>query len=359
MIGSLNNGGSQAMIMNLYRNIDRTKIQFDFIIDREDEIFFADEIKSMGGRIYILPIFKGINFFEFTTSWREFFENHTEYKIIHGHVRSTASIYLSIAKKFGLKTIAHSHNISSGKGFSALVKNVLQFPIRFKVDQLFACSLEAGEWLFGKKAVKSSKFKIIKNAIDSKKYKFDLEKRKIVRDYYQLSDKYIIGHVGRFHNQKNHEFLIDMFNIVSKVRQDAVLMLVGDGELRDSITTKINKLNLEDKVLFTGARNDVHDLMQAMDIFVFPSLFEGLGMVVIEAQASGLRCIVSDNVPNEASITKLVERIPLKQDIWSQVIIGCSEEDRTIDYSEQVRAKGYDIDSNAKEIEDYYFKLYS
>lgn len=166
------------------------------------------------------------------------FENHSEYKIIHGHVRSTASIYLSIAKKFGLRTIAHSHSVSSGSGFSALVKNILQIPIRFKADYLFACSLEAGKWLFGEEAVKSNKFKLIKNAIDINKYKFDMEKRSFIRDFYHLNDKYIIGHVGRFHPLKNHEFLIDVFNVVSKMREDAVLLLIGDGELQNIIAKK-------------------------------------------------------------------------------------------------------------------------
>ena len=204
MIGSLDIGGSQAMVMNLYRNIEREKIQFDFIVDSPNEQYFVDEIKQLGGKIYSMPKFKGTNLFEMKTKWDRFFIEHPEYKILHSHVRSYASIYLPIAKKHGLKTIIHSHSTSNGKGFSALVKAVMQYPLRYQADYFFGCSKEAGVWLFGSKVANSDRFYILKNGIDINRFLFNKNKRKKIREQLKVSDStLVIGHVGRFNKAKN------------------------------------------------------------------------------------------------------------------------------------------------------------
>lgn len=359
VIGSLGNGGSQAMIMNLYRNIDRSKIQFDFIIDRPEEQFFSEEIKNLGGKIYILPSFKSQNILNYKKSWRKFFEEYSEYKIIHGHVRSTAAIYLKIAKEKGLVAIAHSHSTSSGSGFSSIVKNIMQYPIRYIADYLFACSYSAGEWLFGKKACKKNNFFIQKNAIDSKRYIYNNEKRKEKRKELQIENKYVIGHVGRFDAPKNHEFLIDVFKKVHDRNNKAVLMLIGDGNLRTFIEEKVEELEISDSVIFTGIRSDIPELLNVMDLFLFPSLFEGLGIVVIEAQACGLKCIVSNTVPKEAYVTDLIESIDLKasDNFWAKKILEYPSVYVRQNTYEEICQKGYDIISAAQWLQDFYLKI--
>lgn len=286
VLGRLDRGGAETMVMNLYRNIDRTRVQFDFIIHTNDECDYDEEILSLGGIIYHIPQFNGKNFLQFKKAWHSFFKTHPEYKIIHGHVRSTASIYLWIAKKYGLITIAHSHNTSSGVGFSAFIKNTLQYPLRYIADYLFACSKSAGQWLFGKKVLKKNNFIILKNAIDSQKYIYDPNIRIKVRKELQIADKFVIGHIGRFNIQKNHDLLINIFNTVHNRNKNSILLIVGDGELRSSIQKKVENLGLMDSVIFLGVRSDIPELIQAMDFFLFPSLFEGLGIVAIEAQVS-------------------------------------------------------------------------
>lgn len=359
VFGRLDRGGAETMIMNLYRNIDRTKIQFDFIIHTKDKCDYEDEIRFLGGRIYSIPRYKGKNHREYKNIWNDFLKQHNEYKIIHGHVRSTAAIYLSIAKKYKLKTISHSHNTSSGKGIVAIFKNLLQYPIRYKADYLFACSKSAGEWLFGEKACKSKKFYILKNAIDSEKFIFNKEIRIEKRKELNLQDNYVIGHIGRFHPQKNHDFLINVFKKVHEKNKNSVLLLIGDGELKKSIENNVKKLGIEKNVIFTGGRSDITELLQAMDLFVLPSLYEGLGIVVIEAQASGLHCVVSDNVPKETNITKNVKYISLKesQRYWSQIILKYFEGYNRKNTKDKIIDSGYDIKETSKWIEKFYFKM--
>jgi len=170
VFAQMNRHGSESMIMSMYRNIDRSKVQFDFIVHTTDKCDYDEEIESLGGRIYSIPRYTGTNHFLYKKAWHNFLKQHSDYKIIHGHIRSTASIYLKIAKKYGLITIAHSHNTSSGAGFSAIVKNIYQYPIRYIVDYLFACSKSAGTWLFGERACRKDNFFILNNAIDTKKF---------------------------------------------------------------------------------------------------------------------------------------------------------------------------------------------
>ncbi len=356
VIGSLNNGGSQAMIMNIYRNIDRTKIQFDFIIDRPEELFFAEEIKKMGGKIFLLKSINYCNTFEYTKQWNLFLNEHLEYKIIHGHVRSTAAIYLKIAQKHGLLTIAHSHSTSSGKGITGIIKNVLQYPIRYIADYLFACSSSAGEWLYGKNVLQKQNFIILNNGIDIERFLPNLEDRNNKRAELGLEGKFIVGNVGRFDYPKNHMFLIEIFKVVHDRNKDAVLVLVGDGELRTQIEKKIIDMDLQENVIITGVRIDIPQLLQAMDVFLFPSLFEGLGIVTIEAQAAGLQCIVADTIPQEVFITDLIQAVSLKASPqeWANIILSSTLKSNRRDTYEEIKRAGYDIKRTAKRQEEFY-----
>lgn len=362
VFAQMNRGGAESMIMNLYRKIDRSKVQFDFIVHTGEKGNFDDEIKSLGGIIYHIPRYNGNNHMRYKKIWEKFFERHQEYKIIHGHVRSTASIYLKIAKEYGLTTIAHSHNTSSGVGISAIVKNILQYPIRYTADYLIACSILAGKWLFGERACRKKNFFILKNAIDTKTFIYNENVRVEKRQELKIQDKFVIGHIGRFHPQKNHEFLIDIFKELHDTIDNAILMLVGDGKLRNLIEEKVNNLGLIDSVLFTGVRNDIPELLQAMDVFVFPSLYEGLGIVTIEAQAAGLQCVVADTIPKEAYVTDKVQTLSLKKSAeeWGSVILKCylTKKVRS-DTSKMINEAGYNVNENAKWISEFYCSLYN
>lgn len=358
VFGRLDRGGAETMIMNLYRKINLEKVQFDFVIHTTDKCEYSDEIESMGGRIYNFPTYKVYNHIHYVKKWKEFFEKKPEYKIIHGHMRSTASIYLFVAKKFGLTTIAHSHSISSGIGISAIVKNFLQYPIRYIANYFFACSKSAGIWLFGKKTCKRDNFIILNNAIDTKKFKFNKEMRAKLREKYNIKNKIVIGHVGRFVAAKNHTFLIDVFKEINKKNKDTLLMLVGDGELRESIEKKVSKLGLTNSVIFTGVISDIPGILQAFDIFIFPSLYEGLGLAVIEAQASGLPCIVADTIPKDAHITKGISVLSLNDSIsvWGEEVLNYSNSNRNISLS-PIKSSGYDIESTSEFLQDFYLHI--
>lgn len=357
MIAVLEMGGSQSMVMNIYRSIDRRKVQFDFIVDHPDrDIKLRKEIESLGGKIYFMPTFKGTNICEVQKSWKTFFLTHREYKILHTHSRSYASIYLPIAKKCGLKTIAHSHSTSNGAGITGYIKDLLQMPLRYQADYLFACSKEAGEWLFGKKYVKSKKFRIIPNAIDTKRFVFNLEIRNRIREELGVSNNFIIGHVGRMTYPKNHIFLLKMFAKFSRKIKNAKLLLVGDGELMENMVKEAKNLGIDNNVIFVGSKLNIYDYYQAMDFFIFPSIWEGLGIAIIEAQASGLHCLVSDAVPRSVDVgAGLVEFLSLDNN-WCKRIRKTEKRENTEMY---IKNAGYDITLNVDFLQNFYLSLYN
>lgn len=361
VFAQMNRGGAETMIMNLYRNIDRSKVQFDFIVHTEEKCAFDEEIEQLGGRIYKIPRYTGVNHFNYVKVWKDFFEEHTDHKIIHGHLRSTASIYLYIARNFNLKTIAHSHSTSSrGNALHKIVKRIMQLPIRYIVDYMFACSNEAGKWLFGERSKNGNRFKLLKNAIDIDKYLYNEKIRNAVREEFHISENFVIGHIGSFSHPKNHKFLVDIFYEVRKERSDAILMLVGDGELLTDIKMKISRLGIEDNVVFTGVRSDVPKLLQGMDMIVFPSIYEGLPVTIIESQAAGLKSIISDSITNEVMITSLVERLSLSLDasIWAQRVLENVNLQERKAYKNEIEHSGYDIMKTSKEYQDFCIGLY-
>ncbi len=359
VLGHLNRGGAETMVMNLYRNIDRNKIQFDFVISTREKCDFTNEIKLLGGRIYSLPRFNIKNAVHYTKAWHDFFKEHKEYKIIHGHVRSTAAIYLKIAKQYGLTTIAHSHSTSSGKGLSAIVKNTLQFQIRFIADYLFACSNAAGIWLFGEKACQKDNYFVLNNAIDAKDFTYNEEKRLQTRRMLQIEDKFVIGHVGGFKREKNHEFIVKVFKEVYKKCDQTVLLFVGDGKLRPKIEQEVNELDLTDHVIFTGVSSEIPSLLQAMDVFFFPSLYEGLPVTLIEAQAAGLPCLVSEAISKESSVTNLIEYYSLNNSIeeWADKLLHYSDSYTRRNTYDEIKNAKYDIGTTSKWLENFYLGL--
>lgn len=361
VIGSLNSGGSQSMIMNIYRNLDRKQIQFDFIVDRKNENFYANEIEKLGGRIYILPQYRLYNHFQYIREWNKFFKEHLEYTIIHGHVRSTAAIYLKIAKKYGLYAIAHSHSTSSGNGIRAIIKNVLQFKIRYIADYFMGCSKEANEWLFGKRVANSDKCIVLNNAVDIMRFLPNNQTRNKIRNEINVKDNEILlGNVGRFIKSKNHEFLLKVFNEYNmSTNKNSKLLLIGEGKTKKKILKIIKKKRMEDKVILKNTVRNVQDYYNAMDLFVFPSLYEGLGMVLIEAQLTQKKVIAADGIPKDTRISNYIKYLPLKEGYkyWAK---NCQKIlDLNVSYKiNQEKLKLYDIKEQVKIIQKIYLDNY-
>jgi len=359
VIGIMNRGGAESMIMSLYRNIDRKKIQFDFVENSNEPAAFDKEIYSMGGLIYRCPHYHGKNHSAYIKWWEDFFKaHHAEYTIVHGHLGSTAAIYLNIARKYNIFTIAHSHN-TAGRSLRDIIYQIYAYPTRHIADYFFACSLDAGVSRYGRRiCLKSKRFHVLNNAIETNKFKYDPVIRNEVRKKYHLESRKVIGHVGRFVTQKNHGFLIDIFKKVNDMDKDTILLLVGDGELRKDIEEKIKQLGLQNAVIFTGVQNDVAKFYQAMDLFLFPSLYEGLGIVAVEAQCTGLRCIISDKVSSECIVTDslvVVCSLKDKAEIWAKNILKTIDYER-IDCSEQVKRHGYDIRQTSEWLTNFYLE---
>ena len=348
-------GGLETMLMNYYRHIDHSKVQFDFLTHREFDGDYDKEIKELGGNVYHLSNLNPLSI-DYKTSLNDFFENHPEYKIVHSHLDCMAGIPLKYAKLNNVPLrIAHAHNSNQTKDLKYPLKLFYKRNIKKNANYLFACGDEAGKWMFN-----TDKFKVLNNAIDAKDYTFNMNIRNDKRKEFGISDDSImVGHVGRFFPQKNHDFLIDIFNQFHKDYPNSYLMLVGEGELKTSIQDKVNTLGLEDYVIFTGLRSDVNELLQAMDVFLFPSLYEGLPVSIVEAQAAGLPCLISDKVPIECKKTDLVYQLSLEDSVntWADKIYELSHISRRDTY-EEIKQSGFDIVENAKWLENFYIELY-
>ena len=355
VLGGLNRGGAESMIMNLYRKIDRNSFQFDFIIHTNGDQDFSSEVIELGGKIFVFPKFNGKNYRELKTKWSEFFKAHPEYKILHSHVRSYASLYIPIAKKNNVKTIIHSHSTSNGKGFKSLVKKALQYPLRFQADRFIGCSEASGKWLFGSRIIKSEKYSTLQNAITLENFVNDPVRRSILRDKLKISGKCYI-HVGRLHPAKNHGFLLDCFARIVSDDPQAVLLIVGDGECKDEIKKKIDELGIGESVRMLGSRADVPELLLAADVFLFPSIWEGVPLTVVEAQAAGLPCIVSDRVTEDVCVSELVTRLPISDPtVWAKNANSITP--YRIDVRNMISDAGYDVKQNAVLLEKYYLEL--
>lgn len=358
VLGGLRAGGAEAFVMNIYRAIDRNKVQFDFIKHTEEQGVFEEEIIRLGGRIYVCPRYTVKNHFEYCSWWKRFFVNYPEYKIVHAHVRSTAAIYLGIAKKNGCIAIAHSHSTSNGKGIPAVVKNCLQFPIRYIADYMLACSDEAGKWLFGKKAINQNKYWLIPNVIDCQRFSYSSDHRRAVRRTLNLTDVIVIGHVGRFTEAKNHSFLLEVFAEICNSRKDVRLLLVGDGMLKREIELKSKLLGVADKIIMVGEKVNTEDYYQAMDLFVFPSLWEGLGIAVVEAQASGLPVVISERIPQSVITEENVEVLSLNEgaSIWAKKIIQLLETSSRNEKEPEKTWKKFDVVQVAQKLQEFYLE---
>lgn len=352
IIGKWVGGGVEAVVMNYYRHIDRNKIQFDFICDDDSTNIPYEEIEKLGGKVILVPPYQKM--FKYQKEMKKILKDGN-YKIVHSHINTLSVFSLRAAKKAGVPVrIAHSHSTTNKKEWKKnLLKTFLRPFAKVYATHYFACTEHAGRWLFGDKEFESGNVYILNNAIDLDKFKFNEEIRK--RKKVELgidNDTLVIGHIGRFVEQKNHTFLIDVFNEVHKENNKSVLLLIGQGPLENEIKKKAKTLSIEDSVKFLGQRCDVNELYQIIDVFLFPSLYEGLGMVLIEAQVAGCYCIASSEVPEIAKVTKNVKFIDLDENsnAWAKVVLNKGITER-YKFNE---IKGYDIKIEVKKLEEKY-----
>lgn len=356
VLGNTSLGGAESRVMDMFRHMDRGRVQFDFLIHTKEQGFYDDEIEKLGGHIYHVPRFKVVNIIEYKKALNDFFINHKEYQIVQGHMTSTASIYLPIAKKQGVPvTIAHARSAGVDPGIKGVITKWLRRNLAQKADFLFTCSELAGEAVFGTQAVKQGRTIMIPNAITTENFLFNADRRIKMRTKLSLQDKFVIGHVGRFHYAKNHEFLLRIFKEIVDSNPNSFLILLGEGPLMEAVKSEARQLNLEDKILFAGNKDNTGDYYQAMDYFIFPSRFEGLPGTAIEAQAAGLHCLVSNTIAKEVMISENIKQMPITESPhkWAEAVLEDKEYERT-DMLKCVQNSGFDATLQAEKMMKFY-----
>lgn len=355
-----NLGGIEMIIMNIYRNIDRSKIQFDFVDDCGG-IYYADEIQRMGGHIVKVPTRRD-NYFEYKKIINRLMSSG-EYAAVHCNCLSVANIDIAkAAYKYGkTKVIIHSHQDMKLRNLkSEILHRYNRFWLSKRKIIRLACSDKAARWIHGKRIVNEGKVKILHNAIDIEKFRYDPQIEVQYRHELGLNQKFVVGCVGRFAYQKNYEFLARIFAEIKKKRSDAVLVCVGgEGGMQEIVFSTFNKLGIMQSVKLLGIREDVEKIMQTFDAFVLPSRWEGLGIVYIEAQAAGIMSFASDVVPEEAHVTELLHYISLKEkpEVWADQIIRLGSSYSKKNTTQEIKKQGYDIENVAADMQAIYLTL--
>ncbi len=366
----MNRGGAESMIMNYYRHVDRNKVQFDFLVHRKERGAFDDEIEKLGGKIYRLDKISFHNLRAYKNILDTFFKKH-KYQIVHSHINAMSKFVLQSAKKNNIPfRIAHSHTSLPKLTINNIIKNKLTvFEILKIIYRNFAkkninnylthslaCEKKAAQWLYGNKS--NTKVKIINNAINTKKFVSNHALQEKNKTELKLNGKLIFGHIGNFTVPKNYIKLIEIFNEIHIRNPKTILLLIGDGELKTAIEKKVKDLGLQDSVRFMGIQKDIPYFLQVMDAFIMPSLYEGLPVTLIEAQAAGLKCFISDTIDKNVNITGLLDFLPLKNSPkqWAKHILQNMNYNRQNTY-DQIVSQGYDIVQNALELENFYLDL--
>lgn len=360
VVGNTRMGGAQAFILNVLHNIDRSKFQIDLAIN-----FYAEcngiehECRALGCNFYIVPYFKVYNYISYCKAWRDLLNNY-HYDIVYAHATNSASIFLKIAKEYGSKTIAHSHSAGyRGNKLEQYAKKFFASEVNAVADYWFACSDKAAERLFGQDYNKYQYYYHIPNAIDSEKYRFSTDIRKKIRKQIGVKDdEFLCGHLGTFSAPKNHKFLVDIFAEIVKRRPNAKLVCCGTGGLMPLVKEQANNLGILDKMIFTGVVSNANEFLMGMDCFVFPSIFEGFPVSILEAEASGLPIVMSDVVTQEVDLTCLVNRMSLNQTAseWADKILNINVSDRE-SYNSAISETKYNIKKTVKEFEKIYSNL--
>lgn len=352
----MSRGGAETLIMSIYRNIDRSKVQFDFLLHSPDRSAYEDEIEALGGRIYRIPRFTGLNGRSYTHNLKAFLGQHPEYRLIHDHLMDSAAKTLKVVNDMGRVSIAHSHAAYLPLSFEELVRRHFRRDLWKIAQYRFACSNDAGCWLYRNKA----DFMIARNGIDTEHFRFSQEDRNTIRQSLSIpASATVIGSVGRLVPEKNQERLLELFATYRKKDTSSVLLLVGDGPLKDLLQAKAKALGIYESVVMTGSRSDVNRLLMAMDCFVLTSFSEGLGIVLVEAQASGLPCVFTDSLPAEVNlVNSLIHRASLSDSnrSWAVAIEKALPSHNRDNAWELVRDKGYDIAATARQLQEFYLQ---
>lgn len=360
----MDRGGAETMMMNYLRHFDREKVTYDFLVNRDYRAAYEDEIESLGSHVYRMCPMYPQYFGRYKREFRDFLKQHPEYTVIHSNLEERSYFPLRIAAELGVPVrIAHAHNRPVGFDLKSVFREYFRMRLPKYVTHMFACGTEAGDWLFGKQ----NRDKVIqqRNAIDTAQYRYDPQAAAQVRQEFGVTDPntFVLGHVGRFFPQKNHAFLIDIFAELHKQCPNSVLWLVGGGELNDElknqIRTKVDELGLHDSVRFLGVRSDVYRLLQGMDSFILPSLYEGLPVTMIEAQSAGLPCTISDRVPRQCDVTGNVQVVGLEDapQTWAARVLDQRRQSLDADRSagaDVVAKRGFDIQANAEWLQQFY-----
>ncbi len=351
--------GLENRLMDIIRNIDRSRVKIDIFTYQLEPGVYDDEVRRLGGEIYYNPPLNIKNMFWYVNYFREFLKSHPEYRIVHAHQDAWCSVFCKGAYLANVPVrIAHSRTAISSNNLRYLAKNIIKLSTRKYANYFFAVSGVAGRWLYGSKAYDSGKVQIWPNAIDAKRFYFNSKVRTRVREVNGWNDKYVVMHTGNFTHPKNHPFILEVFYEVVKKDQDSILVLVGDGD-RTYISRYIQEHELDECVQLLGSRQDVNELLQAADVFLFPSIFEGLPGALVEAQASGLPCVISDTIAEEAHIVPNLSILSLSQDkeLWSEEVLKCRncQRESTQKYIEE---KGFDIHSLTEKLCRFYEESY-
>ena len=359
-VSNMARAGIETMLMNYYREIDRSQIQFDFLANKPVPGEYDEEIRSMGGRVFVSPGLNPLHYPQYKRFMAELLHSNPEIGILHAHNEAMGYYALQSAKDAGLPVrIAHAHSTRIIRDYKYPLKLVCKQLIPGAATDYWGCGRDAGIYYFGEKRWQASGF-VLRNAIDVSRFAFRQEIRDRLRQLHGLENCFVIGHVGRFNVQKNHSRLLDIFAEITKAVPEARLVLIGTGELEQSVKEKARDMGIQDKVLFLGQMPDVSEWYQAMDCFVLPSLFEGLPVVGIEAQAAGLPCFFSDRVTDEALLSPAARRVSLQAEDaeWAREILAVrqSETDRPRGM-DVVRQAGYDIHVEARKLQEIYLEM--
>ena len=361
VIGAMNRGGAETLVMNLYRSIDRSRIQFDFLVNELGTCDYDKEIDELGGKMFEVPRYNIANYPVYRRACQAFFSNH-HHPVVHGHIGLPAPIYLSIARRHGAACIAHSHAQNYPLSPGELVFRIATHPTRRCADRFLACSVQAGLDRYGEEVVHSDRFHVLKNGIDIERSRFSEQARVSIRRELGVDlQTPLFGHVGRMTHIKNQTFLLEVFARILNTLPSAQLVLVGRGEDEADIRSRVAALGIGDHVQLLGVRDDVPAILSALDVFIFPSLKEGLANATVEAQASGARCLLSTGVPELARISPdtIFKPLDAGAEAWSAQAIDLNRHpaDNRVSAALDARAAGFDIADSAAWLTDYYQML--
>lgn len=359
-VSNMDRAGIETMLMNYYRHIDREKIQFDFLCNKSKPGAYDKEISLLGGKIYHSPGLNPLKWFKYDKMIRQLLLENPEIAIVQSHNGAFSLQAQLSAKKNGIRNrIVHVHGTRIDFNLKFFLKLIYKKFLKGSCNNYWGCGTEAINYYFGQKEIVSNNYLIIRNAIEIDKFTYDKNKRNELRKKYNLENKFVIGNVARFMKQKNHKFTLDLFKVILQKNSNAVLVLLGDGELQERMKEKAKELEIEKSVMFMGNVNNVNEMYQIMDLFLLPSLFEGLPVVGIEAQAAGLKCVMSDTITKEVAITKNVKFCSLKNDSlekWANEILEDKDYERK-NMSQEIIDAGYSIKEEAKKLQEIYLKM--